>query len=80
MYEHKYSYNYNFPEKSNHAIHLLQPDHIAIPLNDTYDIIKIIHNKYTIDIWESLEIYKQKSQCNLINDQKLNYNNLLFSN
>ena len=78
IYEHKYSYFYNLPEKSNYAAHLLQNDHIATPFNSTYQILKIVHNKYMIEIWEQLFIQKQAAQSNLINEHHLNTNNPLF--
>lgn len=76
--EHKYCYNYNLPEKSNFANHLLQPNHIAVPFNNTYDIVKVIHGKYITDLWESLEIYKHGLKYELINDQQPNNSNPLF--
>ena len=78
MYEHEYSYLYNLPEKSNYAAHLLQDDHIATPFNSTYHILKIVHNKFMIEIWEQLFVQKQTLQSNLINEHHLNTNNPLF--
>ena len=34
LYQRKYSYVYNYSEKSNFANHLLQPDHNLVPFNN----------------------------------------------
>ena len=78
IYEHSHAYLYNIPERSTYASHLLQPDHIAIPFNNTYEILKIINNKYTIELWEQIEIQKQAIKTNLINEHHININNPLF--
>ena len=76
LHEHKYSFIYNKPEKSNFAAHLLNNHH---PLdNNCFDILKIINNKDHINTWEEFEIYKSFCTGHNINDQLPNINNPLF--
>ena len=79
LYEHRHSYLYNLPDKSNYAAHLLHPSHQVIPFNNNFEILKIIYNRRTIDIWEQIEIYKHSLRTTLINEQLPNYSNPLFS-
>ena len=79
LYEHRHSYLYNLPDKSNYAAHLLHPSHQVIPFNNNFEILKIIYNRRTIDIWEQIEIYKHSLKTTLINEQLPNYSNPLFS-
>ena len=78
IYEHSRAYLFNIPERSAYAAHLLQPDHIAVPFNNTYEILKIINNKHNIDLWEQAEIQKQATKTRLVNEHHINNNNPLF--
>ena len=74
--EHRYSFIYNKPEKSNYAAHLLNNHH---PLkNDNFKIIKIVNDRKLINTYEELEIYKSYKTGYNINDQLPNINNPLF--
>lgn len=76
--EHKRAYKYNMPDRSNYAAHLLHTDHIAIPFNNQYQIVKIVRDKRKLLTWEQLEIHKHNLFIDLINDQLPNSNNPLF--
>ena len=78
LHEHRYSFIYNKPEKSNYAEHLLNNHH---PLdNNSFSIIKILNDKRLINTWEELEIFKSYRTGHNINDQLPNINNPLFKN
>ena len=76
FHEHKYSFIYNKPEKSNFAAHLLNNHH---PLNnECFHILKIINSNSHINTWEEFEIYNSYCTGHNINDQLPIINNLLF--
>ena len=76
LQEHRYSFIYNKPKKSNYAAHLLN-NHRSLK-NNIFNIIKIVNDRKLINTYEELEIYKSfKTGCN-INDQLPNINNPLF--
>ena len=78
LQEHRHSFIYNKPEKSNFAANLLNNHH---PLNNNnFSIIKIINNKTNINTWEELEIFKSYKNGYNINEQLPNFNNPLFQN
>ena len=67
IYEHKYSFKYNHPEKSAYAAHLLNKDHKLMPFNENFEILKVTNDKKKIEIWEQFHIYKHKNQS-LLNE------------
>ena len=78
LHEHRYSFIYNKPEKSNYASHLLEHHH---PLNNnSFSIIKILNDKKLINTYEELEIFKSYKTGQNINDQLPNIHNPLFKN
>ena len=79
LHEHKYSFIYNKPEKSNFAAHLLNHHHHPLN-NDSFNIIKIINDKKLINTWEELEIFKSYRTGYNINEQLPNINNPLYKN
>ena len=78
IYEHHHAFLYNIPERSNFSAHILHPTHEVIPFTNNYEIIKIIHEKKKILIWEEIEILKYKLKYKIINEYLPNTHNPLY--
>ena len=78
IYEHRHSFLYNIPERSNFAAHMLHPSHKLIPFTNNFQIIKIINDRKYIDVWEDIQIIKYRQKYKLINEQIPNVNNPLY--